>query len=355
MTEENHPDIQGTSCPLPLSHQEQIVIGHGSGGKMTSRLIEETFLPAFDNGIIRKGDDAGVIDLHPSMRIAVSTDSHVVSPLFFPGGDIGKLAICGTVNDVAVMGAAPLYLTAGFILEEGLPMETLQRVVASMKAAAEEAGIQIIAGDTKVVQHGHGDGIYINTTGIGLIPEGIDISGSNAREGDLVILSGTIGDHGMAVLAARNELGFDVEIKSDTAPLNRLIQEMMNVSSNIHVLRDPTRGGVASTLNEIAVQSNCCIVLDETTIPVKPQVNAICEILGFDPLFVANEGKVLAIVTREDGERLLETMHKNPYGKDAVIIGEIRKSPERRVLMRTAIGGTRIVDTLTGEMLPRIC
>jgi hydrogenase expression/formation protein HypE len=329
-------------------------MGHGSGGKMGADLIAKTFLPAFDNPALRSGDDGAVVDV-PTGRIAISTDSHVVTPLFFSGGDIGHLSVCGTVNDVAMMGAQPLYLTAGFILEEGLPLEILQRVVLSMKAAADEAGVQIVSGDTKVVQRGKADGLYINTTGVGIVLAGVEIGGALAKAGDVVILSGTIGDHGIAVLAARGELGFETDVQSDSAPLNHLIAAMMNASPNIHVLRDPTRGGVATTLNEIAHQSNVCIKLNESSIPVRPAVAAVCEMLGFDPLYVANEGKLLAIVAREDAQNVLAVMRSTKYGYDSVIIGEVLDAPRARVLMKTAIGSTRVVDVLMGEMLPRIC
>jgi hydrogenase expression/formation protein HypE len=282
-------------------------------------------------------------------------DSHVVTPLFFPGGDIGKLAVCGTVNDVAMLGARPLYLTAGFILEEGLSIETLQRVVASMKAAADEAGVQIVAGDTKVVERGKADGVYVTTTGVGARRAGHHVSGANAKAGDAVILSGPIGDHGIAVLGARGELGFTSDIQSDVAPLNHLIEAMLDASPNIHVLRDPTRGGLATTLNEIAAQSKCCITLNEQSIPVHPAVNAACEMLGFDPLYVANEGKLVAMVAAADAERVLSTMRATRYGEESVIIGEVTAEPRARVLLRTAIGTTRVVDMLAGEMLPRIC
>jgi len=278
-----------------------------------------------------------------------------VFPLFFPGGDIGRLAVCGTVNDVAMLGANPLYLTAGFILEEGLPMETLQRVVASMKAAADEAGVQIVAGDTKVVQKGKADGLYITTSGVGVIRPGLTIGGAQARVGDLIILSGSIGDHGIAVLDARAELGFQSTVESDVAPLNHLIEAMLEASQQVHVLRDPTRGGLATTLNEIATQSSVGILLKEETIPVHPEVNAACEMLGFDPLYVANEGKLVAIVAPEQAESVLRTMRATRYGEEAVIVGEVTAEPRGRVLLRTALGSTRIVDMLAGEMLPRIC
>ena len=280
-------NVEGLVCPVPLRHQEQIVMGHGSGGKMAADLIAKTFLPAFDNAALRAGDDAGVVTLPAgnATRLAISTDSHVVLPLFFPGGDIGRLAVCGTVNDVAMLGATPLYLTAGFILEEGLPLATLERVAASMKEAAAEAGVQIVSGDTKVVQRGKADGLYINTTGVGVVRPGLELGGAQARPGDVVLLSGPIGDHGIAVLGARGELGFETEVQSDTAPLNHLIAAMLDASPNIHVLRDPTRGGVATTLNEIAHQAGLCITLDETAIPVPDRLRRFCQ-LGFQDLFV---------------------------------------------------------------------
>ncbi len=346
--------LEGAICPVPLTHNEQIVLGHGSGGKMSHDLIRKTFLAAFDNSILRTGDDAAPIEIE-NAQLSISVDAHVVTPLFFPGGDIGKLAVCGTVNDVAMLGARPLYLTAGFILEEGLPIETLQRVVASMKSAAEEAGVQIVAGDTKVVERGKADGLYVTTTGVGARHEGIKIGGAEAKAGDIVILSGPIGDHGIAVLGARGELGFTSDIQSDVAPLNHLIAAMLDASPNIHVLRDPTRGGLATTLNEIAAQSKVAIMLNEQAIPVRPAVSAACEMLGFDPLYVANEGKLIAIVPPESADKILEAMRATRYGEEAVIIGEVREDTRGRVLMKTAIGTTRIVDMLAGEMLPRIC
>ncbi len=347
--------MQGAVCPAPVQQRDRIVLGHGSGGKLMHDLIAKTFLPAFDNPLLRAGDDAALFRLSACSRLSLSTDSHVVYPLFFPGGDIGRLAVCGTVNDVAMLGAQPLYLTAGFILEEGLELDVLQRVLASMKAAAEEAGVQIVAGDTKVVQKGKADGMYINTTGLGAVPTGVEISGANAKPRDVVILSGPIGDHGIAVLGARGELGFDAEVQSDVAPLNHLIMALLDASEEIHVLRDPTRGGVATTLNEIAKQSGIGITLFEKSIPVRPAVRAACEMLGFDPLYVANEGKLMAIVGREEADRVLEVMHQNRYGAEAVIVGEVQVESPGRVLLRTAIGSHRIVDVLLGEMLPRIC
>ena len=347
--------MDGVVCPVPLQHAKTVMMGHGSGGKMMNDLIRKTFLPPLDNPALRAGDDAGVVQANPCTRLAISTDAHVVSPLFFPGGDIGHLAVCGTVNDVAMLGAIPQYLTAGFILEEGFEIETLERVVQSMKIAAEEAGVVIVAGDTKVVQRGKADGLYITTAGVGTIIPGVEVGGALAKPGDVVILSGPIGDHGIAVLGARGELGFESNIQSDCAPLNHLIAAMFDISDNIHVLRDPTRGGVASALNEIAVQSNVGITLNEATIPVNPAVLGACEMLGFDPLYIANEGKLIAIVGKEDAEIILKVMRKTKYGEEAVVIGEVNEAPAGRVLMKTAFGSTRVVDVLAGEMLPRIC
>ena len=354
------PHIEASVCPLPLKHDQRIVLGHGSGGRMSFDLISKLFLPSFDNPILRIGDDAGIITVPHAItdvdcRIAVSTDSHVVMPLFFPGGDIGRLAICGTVNDVAMMGATPQYLTAGFVLEEGLDIEILQKVIESMHLAAIEADIQIVAGDTKVVQKGKADGLYINTTGFGLIPPGINISGTNAQPGDVVIISGSIGDHGIAVLAARGELRFETEIKSDIAPLNGLVSTILNASKNIHVLRDPTRGGLATSLNEIACQSQVGITIYEDKIPVKSAVSAACEMLGFDPLYIANEGKIISIVGKTDVERVLKAMQHHPLGSNASVIGMVSENPKGRVLLKTTLGTTRVIDMMSGEMLPRIC
>jgi hydrogenase expression/formation protein HypE len=347
--------MEGAVCAIPLSHDEHIVMGHGSGGKMSHDLIARLFLPSFDNPALRAGDDAGVVAPSPCTRFAISTDSHVVSPLFFPGGDIGRLAVCGTVNDVSMMGAQPLYLSAGFILEEGLPLETLSRVIESMRLAAVEAGVQIVAGDTKVVQRGKADGLYINTTGVGQMELGVEIGGACAKPGDVVILSGPMGDHGIAVLSARGELGLETDIHSDVAPLNHLVESILETSENVHVLRDPTRGGVATTLNEIAIQSSTAIVIEEDRIPTRPEVAAACEMLGFDPLYVANEGKVIVIVAPQDADAVLAKMRATRYGEQAVVIGRVRAEPGGRVLMKTQIGSTRVVDVLAGEMLPRIC
>jgi hydrogenase expression/formation protein HypE len=364
----NHPDekdrmsnadlpptsFEGPNCPLPLIHADQIVIGHGSGGRMTHDLVAKVFQPYLNSEALAVGDDFAALSISGS-RLAVSTDSHIVKPLFFPGGDIGRLAVCGTVNDIAVSGARPLFLTAGFILEEGLEVDILRRILASMQASAAEAGVQFVAGDTKVVERGNCDGIFINTTGFGLIPAGAQISGTCARPGDAVLLTGTVGDHGIAVLAARGELGFETAIQSDVAPLNGMIAELLQAAPGVHVLRDPTRGGVATTLNEIAAQSKVCIQLHETEIPLTPAVQSACEMLGFDPLYIANEGKLLVILPAEQVPAALAALHAHPYGRQAVQIGEVIAEPSSRVLMKTSIGGTRIVDKLAGEILPRIC
>lgn len=346
--------MQGLACPLPLAHTEKIVLGHGSGGKLSHDLIKTYFLPAFDNPALRAGNDAGIVALDAS-RLAISADSHVVAPLFFPGGDIGKLAVCGTVNDLAMMGATPLYLTAGFILEEGLDMALLARVAESMRDAARAAQVQIVAGDTKVVQRGKADGLYISTAGVGVLRDGVNIHGANAQPGDAVILSGTLGDHGIAVLSARGDLGFDADVVSDIAPLNELVAAMLETGAALHVLRDPTRGGVATTLNEIAQQSNVGIVLREDALPIRPAVAAACEMLGFDPLYIANEGKLLAVVASQDAERVLRVLRAHKYGADAALIGIVQAEPRGRVLLKTSIGSARVVDVLMGELLPRIC
>lgn len=354
MSQELSP-YQGLICPLPLSHNEQIVLGHGSGGKMSHDLVERLFLPPFDNPSLRAGNDAGVVELNDGTRLALSTDSHVVAPLFFPGGDIGRLAVCGSVNDVAMMGARPLYLTAGFILEEGLELNTLEKIIASMQSAAIEAGVQIIAGDTKVVEKGKADGLYINTCGVGVLQPGVNIGGQYAQPGDFVLVSGSIGDHGVAVLSARGELGFEAQIQSDVAPLNGLVSSLLAASERIHVLRDPTRGGLATTLNEIARQSQVCIRIYEDQIPVRPEVRAVCELLGFDPLYIANEGKLVAIFPADDAERVLEAARLHPYGSESVVIGRVEPKPQGRVLLETVLGTTRVVEMLSGELLPRIC
>ena len=360
MKSENEPlAFEGPNCPLPLQHTEKIVMGHGSGGKMTQKLIEDVFYKEFKNELLESGNDFASVALPSASglngRIAISTDSHIITPLIYPGSDIGRLAICGTVNDVAMSGAKPLYITAGFILEEGFPFETLERIVLSMQEAAREAGVQIVAGDTKVAEKGKVDGIYINTTGIGWIPGDVNIGGQFARPGDAVLISGTLGDHGIAVLAARGELGLEIDLNSDTAPLNNLIQDVLQAAPHTHVLRDPTRGGLATSLNEIARQSKVNILINEENLPVKPSVQAACEMLGFDPLYIANEGKVIVILPQTEAQAALAAMRKTTYGKDACQIGVVSEEPAGRVLVKTALGSKRILDVLTGELLPRIC
>jgi hydrogenase expression/formation protein HypE len=346
-------DFEGYTCPVPIQPRDMIVLGHGSGGKLSHDLINRLFLPELGRAAPRALDDSAVIHIN-GQRLAMTTDSHVVSPLFFPGGDIGRLAICGTVNDLAMVGAKPYALTCGFVVEEGLSFEILQRVVQSMRDAAAEAGVFIAAGDTKVVQRGGADKLFINTSGVGLVELNVDISGTNAKVGDVLIVSGTLGDHGIAVMSAREGLGFTTDLQSDVAPLNHLVRAMLN-AGEVHVLRDPTRGGLATTLNEIAKQSNVVIELQDQQIPVKPQVRAACEMLGFDPLYVANEGKLIAFVKADDAEKILSVMKQNPYGRDAVVVGKVIEQGKSQVRLKTAIGGTRLVDMLPGEMLPRIC
>ncbi len=345
--------FEGYTCPVPIRPTDTVILGHGSGGTLSRDLLNRLFLPELGKAAPRALDDSAVVTID-GQHYALTTDSHVVSPLFFPGGDIGRLAICGTVNDLAMVGATPVALTCGFVLEEGLSFDVLQRVVASMKLAAQEAGIFIAAGDTKVVQRGSADQLFINTSGMGKIPEGINISGANAKEGDVVIISGSIGDHGIAVLSAREGLGFETTLESDVAPLNHLIQAMIG-AGEIHVLRDPTRGGLATSLVEISEQSNVTIELNEQSLPFKPAVKAACEMLGFDPLYVANEGKLVAFVKESDAQNVFDVMKKTKYGEDAAIIGKVIATGRSQVRLKTAIGGTRLVDMLPGEMLPRIC
>jgi len=333
---------------------DRIGLDHGSGGEASHELVKEIFLSRLNNVYLRPLDDSAVLDL-PACTLAMTTDSYVVDPIFFPGGNIGSLAVHGTVNDLSMQGARPLYLTLGLILEEGLPMEHLIRIIDSMAEAAREAKVSIVAGDTKVVPKGHTDKIFINTSGIGLIPDGVDVSGHNARPGDLLIINGTIGDHGMAILSKREGLNFKTPLISDSVPLNSLVSSILEVSNEIHVLRDPTRGGVATTLNEIASRSGVGIHLFEEHIPIRPSVSAACEIFGLDPLYVANEGKCLVIVSRQEAEKVLKAMKKDHYGKDSEIMGEVTAENPGKVLLKTKIGGTRILSMLTGEQLPRIC
>lgn len=341
--------------------ETHITLAHGSGGRAMHDLVEGVFLEYFRNPLLEKLEDQAVFDVQGFKKMAFTTDSYVVDPIFFPGGDIGKLAVHGTVNDLAMSGARPLYLSAGFILEEGFPIEELRCIVASMQMAAEEAGVQIVTGDTKVVQKGSADRIFINTSGIGILDGDVNISAANAQVGDKVIVSGTIGDHGTTVMIARGELDLETEIESDTASLNYLVAEMIDETTKldrvdaIHALRDPTRGGIATTLNEIAIASNVHIEIREDLIPVREQVKGACEILGLDPLYVANEGKLIAIVSPEFAPAVLARMKKNEHGLGSCIIGEVKAEPQGIVSLVTGFGGTRIVDMLAGEQLPRIC
>jgi hydrogenase expression/formation protein HypE len=332
----------------------RVDMSHGSGGRAMAQIIEELFLAGLDNPFLRQGNDGAVLPSEPG-RLVVATDAHVVSPLFFPGGDIGCLSVHGTINDVAVMGAKPLYLAAAFVLEEGFPLADLKRVVASMATASREAGVPVVTGDTKVVERGKGDGVFIATTGFGWLPEGRCLGGERARPGDMVLVSGSVGDHGMAIMSQRENLAFDSPIASDTAALSGLIQEMLATGADIRCLRDPTRGGLATTLNEIAGQSGVGMMLQEKAIPVKPVVEAACEFLGLDPLYVANEGKLVVICGPDDADRLLTVMHGHPLGRDAAQIGSVCEDRNGFVQMETRFGGRRIVDWLSGEQLPRIC
>ena len=339
----------------PVDFKRGVVdLSHGSGGRAMAQLIDELFVEAFDNPWLREMNDQARMTMPPG-RLVVATDSHVVTPLFFPGGDIGCLSVHGTINDVAMAGARPICLTSGFILEEGFPLADLQRIVASMAAAAREAGVPIVTGDTKVVEQGKGDGVFINTTGVGVVPEGIEISGERARPGDAIVVSGTLGDHGVAIMSLRENLSFETEIRSDTAALHTLVAAMVQAVPSIHCLRDPTRGGLATTLNEIARQSRVGMRLEEPAIPVRPEVHAACELLGLDPLYVANEGKLVAICPEADAERLLAAMRAHPLGRDAARIGTVVTDANHFVQMRTGFGGSRMVDWLAGEQLPRIC
>lgn len=336
-----------------LIMEDRILLAHGSGGKLSHDLIEKSFVSALGNPILNKLDDSAVFEL--CGKLAFTTDSYTVSPIFFPGGDIGKLAVCGTVNDLAMSGATPLYLSLSFIIEEGLLTNELEQIVNSICQAVSEAKVHIITGDTKVVNHGAADKLFINTSGVGIVPAGVDISGANAQPGDKVILSGSLGEHGIAILSKRQGLEFNVPVESDCAPLNRLVAEMLAVSTDLHCLRDPTRGGLATTLNEFAQQSNVGIRIEEDTLPVNEAVQAACELLGFDPLHIANEGKLVAVVASSDADKVLAKMRQNRYGAEAGIIGEIVEEHPGRVIMKTHLGSSRIVDMPVGELLPRIC
>ncbi len=333
----------------------RVDLSHGAGGRATAQLIDEIFRPAFDNPLLDAGNDQAAFDI-PAGRMVMSTDAYVISPLFFPGGDIGSLAVHGTINDVAMAGAQPLHLAASYIIEEGFPLADLARIARSMGRAARDAGVAIVTGDTKVVERGKGDGVFITTTGIGIVPAGIDLSGDRARPGDCVILSGSIGDHGVAIMSLRANLGFDTEILSDSAALHGLVADMVRAAGpSLRLLRDPTRGGLAATLNEIAHQSGVGIVIEEHALPVREAVAAACELLGLDPLTVANEGKLVAVVAPDGAARLLTAMQAHPLGREAVLIGQVIADDQRFVQMTTSFGGGRIVDWLAGEQLPRIC
>jgi hydrogenase expression/formation protein HypE len=331
---------------------DRILLGHGSGGTMMHRLIREHFAPEFE---LKSLNDSAVLEGINQGRIALTTDSYVVSPIFFPGGNIGELAVYGTVNDLSMVGARPLYITAGLILEEGFPFDDLKKILSSMAEAAVKAGVKIVAGDTKVVNKGNADGIFINTSGIGIIEEGIDIMPSKIMPGDKVILSGPIGNHGISVIGERNGLSFEPPVLSDTAPLNSLVSDMLNITKEIHAMRDPTRGGLATSLKEMATDSGYCIVIEEDLIPVPSGVRGACELLGFDPLYVANEGILVAIVSPHVAESLVSIMRKHTLGKEARLIGGVQEAPSGMVLLKTSIGGTRIVEMLSGDQLPRIC
>jgi hydrogenase expression/formation protein HypE len=342
------------SCPAPLVTTDRVLLGHGSGGKMTAELIARCFLPAFRNPFLEKLDDQAVLRVKDA-RLAFTTDAYVVTPLFFPGGDIGTLAVHGTVNDLAMAGARPLYLSAAFILEEGFPLSELERIVGSMRVAAEAAGVLLVTGDTKVVDRGKADGCFVTTSGLGLVEHEHEISADQARPGDAVILSGPIAEHGMAIMATRAELDLETPVMSDTAPLHELVLDMLDTGGTIHCLRDPTRGGVATAINEIARQSGVGMVLEEGAIAVREPVRGVCELLGLDPLYVANEGRLLAVVAAESADGIVERMRGRPEGREARIIGHVVDDQAKLVVLRTRVGGRRIVDMLPGEQLPRIC
>ena len=353
------PPLEGPICPLPFQPREKIILGHGSGGNLTQELIDNIFRPYLTNSILDKQNDFANIDFPLDLtkgRLIVATDAHIVNPIFFPGGDIGRLAICGTVNDIAMSGGKPLYLTASFIIEEGFETNHLTRIVKSMKFAADEAEIEIIAGDTKVAEKGNCDKIFISTTGIGWVSEMINIGGEKAQPGDFIIISGSIGDHGIAVLSERGDFGFNTNIQSDVAPLNGMINTLIDDVGEIHVLRDPTRGGLATSLNEIAKQSQINITVFEEKLPIKKEVKAACEMLGFDPLYIANEGKAIIILPENKAEKAIHSLRNHVYGKDAQIIGQVSEPQGNPcVVLNTTIGSTRILDSLSGELLPRIC
>ena len=342
------------ACPLPITNYKEIVLAHGGGGKLSRQLIDKVVLPQFRNELLEPLHDGAIFSV-ADQRLAFTTDSFVVSPIFFPGGDIGSLSIHGTINDLAMCGARPLYLSASFILEEGLPMEDFWRIVQSMHAAADAAGVKLVTGDTKVVDRGKADKIFINTSGVGLVPDGVNIDPTRAQVGDKIIVSGAIAVHGIAIMSVREGLEFETEIASDTAPLSSLVDAMLATKIDIHVLRDPTRGGITSALTEIAQSAKVGMLLDEARIPISEEVKGACEILGLDPLYVANEGKLLAIVAAQDVDLVLSTMKSHPLGQHAAVIGEVTSDHPGFIMMKTRVGGTRVVDMLSGEQLPRIC
>src|SRR5579885_74639 len=346
--------IANLACPAPLPAKDTVLLGHGSGSRLSGDLIREIFLPAFQNPVLERLDDQAIVPRKGS-RLAITTDSFVVKPLFFRGGDIGSLAVHGTVNDLAMGGAEPLYLCAAFIIEEGLSLDVLARVAESMARAADSAGVEIVTGDTKVVERGKGDGLFINTTGIGIVPEGVELSADRAKVGDKVLLSGPVGDHGIAILAQREGLEFETTIESDSAALNTLVETMLQASHAIRCMRDPTRGGVSSTLNEIAQQSQVAIELQENAIPIREEVRGACELLGLDPLYVANEGKLIAIVPPDAAGNVLSVMKSHPLGREARMIGTVCAAHPGLVTLRTELGTSRVVDMLAGDQLPRIC
>lgn len=348
------PDEGSGSCPLPLARHREVLLGHGNGGVLMAQLIEQVFMPAFTNPVLDRQDDQALVEVEGA-RLAFTTDSFVVTPIFFPGGDIGRLAIHGTVNDLAMGGARPLFISAAFIIEEGLAIEELSRVVASMKDAAREANVQIVTGDTKVVGKGSGDKLFITTSGIGSVPADLAISSDRARPGDAVVVSGTIGDHGVAIMSCRRDLGLEGAFASDTAPLTGLVDAMLGVTRDLHVLRDPTRGGVAATLSEIAQRSRIGVQIDEESIPVRPEVAGACELLGLDPLAVANEGKLIAFVPGEHAAAIVDALRAHPLGRDAARIGTVTAEHPGVVVVRTLIGGRRVLRRPYGENLPRIC
>jgi hydrogenase expression/formation protein HypE len=355
-----HPEMFGT-CPVPTFRYDHVLLGHGSGGQLTADLLQGVFLPAFSNPVLAALEDQATVSLGASHngvkapRIALTTDSFVVRPLFFPGGDIGKLAVHGTVNDLAVGGARPLFLSAAFILEEGLPLEDLKRIALSMRMACEEAGVALVTGDTKVVDRGKGDGVFITTSGVGLVRGGCALSIRSARPGDRILVSGTIGDHGIAIMSVREGIEFETILESDSAPLTSLVQGMLDACPAIRSMRDLTRGGLSSALNELAASSRVGVKLDEAAIPLRPEVRGACEMLGLDPLYVANEGKLIAVVPPGDTDRVLEAMRGHPLGQNAALIGEVVADHAGMVVMRSLVGGERVVAVLAGEQLPRIC